>query len=188
LKEYNFRVFIFLIVGKFFDILTTYISGNGSLSNEMNLLVRFFGLSWTALLWSEVIFIFVAYFLLKNQNDSFYKMEEEKINRDNLSFSNYLGFLYYGKKVTFLESLTAKVKLKVFFNSLIQLFFITTIIVSFVVSINNLLAGFNFFNLFSYRNKIYQDNIVNIINLFVFILSTIIYHYKKYKKHIFKFL
>lgn len=182
--KYNSNLFIFIIIGRFFDILSTYISGNGNLSGELNILVRVFNFGWTALLLSEVVIILLAYIFLRKQTDVYYFEEESKINKNIVSFGEYFGLLYFGKKITFLQSLFSKIKSKIALNTLIHILFISIIVVSFLISVNNLLAGKHYLNLFSITNSFYQNNIVKILNLLVFIIILVIYHYHRYKKYL----
>lgn len=185
MKKNNLNLFIIVIIGRAFDILTTYIAGGGSLTGEMNLLVRYFHYGWNALLLSELIVIIIAYIFLKKQTDFFYFEAEKKITKSNLTFKKYLESLYYGKKISFLEFFYAKIKLKIFFNTAIHIFFISTALFSFLIGVNNLLAGANYLNLYSLSNNtFYQNNIVKISNFFVSIIVIIIYHFNRYNKYL----
>ena len=190
MKNNNKKIFTFLIFARFFDLLTTYISHNGNLKNELNILVRIFNQGWCMLILSDVILIFVAYFLLKFQTDLFYIESEKKIKLDS-TFSEYLGFIYFGKKISFLKSLCSAINFKILFNSIIPILFLCTIIVSFLIGINNLLAGNGCFNLFSISKYFFeknidflQENIVKLLNFIVFILITVFYHKIRYNKYI----
>jgi len=185
LKKYNLNLFIVLIIGRAFDILTTYIAGKGTLAGEMNLLVRYFHFGWTALLFSEVIMLITSFVFLKIQTDFFYFDVEKKFEGKRISFKIYLEFLYYGKKISFLEFFYAKMKLKVMCHSAIHVVLISTTIFSFLIGINNLLAGANCLNLYSFSNSIfYQNNIVKISNFLISIIVIVLYHYNRYKKYL----
>lgn len=187
LTKNNFNLFVLIFGARFFDILTTYIAGNGSLSGEMNILIRIFNLGWVSLFLSEIIILTIVYVLLRIQTDSFYMKEQKKINKENLSFNEYIGILYFGKNISFIKSLYSKINYKLAINSFIDLFLITLIIVSFLIGINNILSSLNYSNLYNFSNLTFQKNIPNILNLIVFICSAIFYHYFRYEKHI-KFL
>lgn len=182
MTKYNNTLFLVVITARIFDILTTYIAGNGDLSGEMNILVRILGLGWSSLLLSEVVVVLVAYFILKKQTEIFYIEAEQKIKNKDVFFNEYLGMLYFGKKISFFKSLFSKINYKVVLNSFIHLFLITLIIVSFLIAINNLLSR-NYLNLYSFQNDIFIKNIPNILNIVSFTFIVIIYHYRRYKKY-----
>ncbi len=169
-----------MVTGRLIDLLTTYIAGKGSLSCELNILVSVFNLGWKALIFQNIIVIILAYFLLKIQSDIYYSTSEDKIINKKIPFLEYFNILYFGKKITFIKSLTTKIKYKITIHSLIQISFISIIILSFFISINNLLAGNGYVNLYSYKNRFYHNYILQIINLLIFASITFLYHYKKY--------
>lgn len=183
LTKNNFNFYILIIVARFFDILTTYAAGNGDLSGEMNILIRVFHLGWTSLFLSEIIILAIVYILMRLQTDSFYMKEEKKIIKENLPFNEYLGILYFGRKISLIKALFSKINYKLAINSFIDLFLITVTIASFLIGINNILSSLNYFNLYNFSNIIFQKNIPNILNLIVFICAVVFYHYYRYKKY-----
>lgn len=184
LTKNNFNFFILILGARCFDILTTYIAGNGDLSGEMNVLVRVFHLGWGALLLSEIILLGIVYILLKIQTDSFYIEEEKKIKKENLSFNEYLGTLYFGRKISLIKSFYSKINYKLAVNSFIDLFLMTLTTVSFLIGINNLLSSSNYLNLYNFSNTVFQKNMPNILNIIIFFCTITLYHYTRYKKHI----
>ena len=176
-------IYILLIIARIFDSATTYVAGNGDLSKEMSSIVRVYDLGWTGLLLSNLFGALLIIFLLTIQTDRFYLQAEKTITKYNISFGEYFGILYTGKKLTFLSSLTSKIRYKITLNSFIILFAICTIIVSFLVGINNLLTRIDI-NLLYVSNSFLNKNIVNLLNITVFVFSGIIYHYIRYKNFI----
>lgn len=185
MNKYNKVIFTFLIFSRFFDLFSTYIAGNGSLIGEMNILVRIFNLGWYSLIISEIIILLFAYFILSKQSNHYYLDSETKINDFNITFKNYFALIYFGKKISVFQMFFSNVKQKQFINSFIHVFLITIIIVSVIISINNLLVKYELYNLYSLKNTFYQRNVMNITNVIVFFIVLLIYHYKKYYSYIY---
>lgn len=165
------------------DTSTTYFSNKGSLTRELNPIVKYLNLGWYGLIISTFIFILIAYYILKQQSDNYYKQVEKKYKIKNNEFKKYVSLIYYDKEISFLEFLVSKkIRINVLKNSLIHTFLITLIICSCIISINNILIGFNLSNLFSYQNKFYQNYLTVFLTLLVFIFVNIQYHYSRYKK------
>ena len=169
-----------MVIGRLLDLLTTYLAGKGSLSCELNILVSVFNLGWKALIFQNIIVISLAFYFLKIQSDMYYSTSEDKITNKKIPFLEYFSVLYFGKKISFMKSLTTKIKYKITIHSLIQISLISIIILSFFISINNLLAGNGYVNLYSYKNRFYHNYILQIINFLIFASVTFLYHYKKY--------
>ncbi|WP_430613387.1 hypothetical protein [Flavobacterium sp. JP2137] len=162
------KLLLFLILARTFDMITTYISRNGDLSGEMNILVRKFNLRWEALIISEVVIIVIFYFIIRYFDENYFKSKEEKLPK-NLSFTSYISLLYYGKKINIFQSFIAKIDYKIALNDFIYLITSTTIVVSFIIGINNLLSSQGYINLFDFGSYIFHINIPNLFNLLVFI-------------------
>lgn len=171
-------ILIFVIFSRIFDTFSTYVSRNGDLSGEMNPLIRIFHLGWTSLIISNILGVIILSFFLYNQSDKYLEKAEIKIIH-KMSFAEYIGIVYFGKKTSFLNSLTSKINYRVLLNTGIILILICTIIVSLIVGINNLLVSITINFLYSTNNFI-NKNIVNFINIFIFILVFIFYHHKRF--------
>ena len=107
------------------------------------------------------------------------------MNSVDLAFVDYFSFLYYGKKISFMEFLvTGKINYKLLLNTFIHTFIVTVIIVGLIISINNLLNGYGFINLFSFDNLFYQKHMTKFLNFFVCAIVITVYHFLRYKKFI----
>ena len=145
-------------------------------------MINIFSLGWFGLIFLNLFFIVVVRYFLIIQTDKFYLIAEEKYKDTKFKFSNYLSFIYFGKKITLLElCYTSKVRYSVFFNSIIHTLLLTIIICSFIIGINNILIGLNAINLFSYNNKYYQKFLTSFLTLIVFFIVNFKYHLIKYK-------
>ena len=156
MTKYNIKITGLLIYSRILDILTTYVAGSGSLRGETNFLVSVYNLGWFSLLIFNVLFIMISWFFIRKQTEKYYTEAENRLKSasiSDLNFTDYFCYLYYSKKVTFVQFLTsAKINYKLLLNTFIHTFIVTVIIVGLIISINNLLNGYGFINLFSFDN------------------------------------
>ena len=180
IKKNNRNLLVLLVAVRLFDLFSTYVAGGGELGGETNFLVADFNLGWSALIISNAVFVIIFLLLLIRQSDKNYYLAEKNINPKS-GFTSYFGVLYYGKELTLVEFLSSfKINYNIFFNSLIHVITLTVIVCSIIIGLSNIASGFNYANLFSISNKWYQDNIITALNMIVFIIVVILYHYRRY--------
>lgn len=177
----NKNTLILLICARFFDIITTYISRNGDLSGEMNIIVRKFGLGWEALIISEILLLLLVFILCKkikkvDDIDLFNNIPKE------ISFKEFMGQIYFNKKINFLELFHSKVNKKVFINDLVCFTVSMLIIVSVLVGINNLLSSYGVINFFTLNNEFIDHNFPKILNIIIFTIIVIYVNLNRYNK------
>ena len=123
------KIFIWLVIARVFDLLSTFISKGGSLNYETNFLVRKYHLGWFSLITFNIIILILFYFILRFQTDKHFLIFENKINHNVKNFGQYLSLIYYGKIVTKKQFfLSAKINYIIFLHSFIPIFFVTLII------------------------------------------------------------
>ena len=185
---HNKIILLLLFITRTFDMISTYFAGKGSLYGETNFLVKDLNLGWFSLGFSNAIFIFISYLLLKFQTEKYYISAENRLKSlsiESLNFKKYFCQIYYRKEVTILEFFfSAKVSYKVLFNSLIHTFLITIIFGGIIISINNILNSKKLLNLFSYENQFYQNHMTKFLNLFIYIIVNYFYHKYRFKKYL----
>lgn len=190
MNRIELKIFVIFIFARILDLGSTYYSHNGKLDFETSPLVRVFNLDWSGLIFINILFIFLIYYLLtKVYSDKDLKLAELNFKNDIHSFTDYFSLIYYRRKINFKDLFISKAfNSNIFKNSFILIFPLVLSIFSFLVSINNFLVG-NSINLLS-GLKPTQITIILTYTLIIYMFLALyiynLYRYYKIKKSNFK--
>jgi len=136
------KILVIFLFSRITDLITTYYSYNGSLEFETSPLIRLLHLNWNGLILLNIVIVFLIYMLLfKFFSDKRVLSNEISFKEKIHSFSDYLSYIFFKKKVSFKDFLISKdFDYRIFINSFILTLPLTISIISLVASINNILV------------------------------------------------
>lgn len=173
---------ILLILSRILDLYTT-LAFDIELNQETSPIVSIFNGNWGHLIIYNliiVVLIIILYFLL---DEKILENAENGIKKQR-DFKNYLSILFYRNQVSFYELFTSKnFNIKLYFSLLLLCLPISFTIISFIVSIHNIIMIKLELSLI---DNIQTQKVIYIIVMCFFIILTVtqlIYLKNRYNKH-----
>lgn len=165
------KIILILVISRVLDLSSTYLAGNGHLYGETSPLVRIFKFGWQELLTFNFVLIFLIYFTMSFSYEKVIQAKEIRYKNDFTNFKIYLSLIFFDKKISFKELLlSSKINFKIYIHTLILSFPICLIVISVLVSINNLIVMKDN----TFLSEFLPRNLTNIIALFSFITLLLI--------------
>jgi len=175
-------ILIILTICRIGDLYSTFIAGGGTLKFETSPLVRKLNFNWFGLVLFNLLLILGLFLLMNKYSENYLTKKEYKFKEYINSFSDYLSYTYFSKKLSTKELLIkAKgIDYKVFIHIFIVTLIKVIILLSFFAITNNLLIAFNQKGLlYGFYSKTFILAYFSIIIAFLFFIGYSVNRYRK---------
>lgn len=160
-----------LLISRIIDMYTT-IAFNFDSNQETSPIMSIFDGSWNSLIAYNIIITFFLLLFLILFSDNKFKIVEKKFISDFNSFKNYLSYLFFQKRVTFLQAITSNnFDVKLFLSLLAITLPIAMTVLGFIVSFHNLFLIYFNASLINYIPKHMVIHFV-VLCLLIILLTT----------------